>query len=517
MRSLHARAPDTSTLSLLDLRPISTSLHNTPGVDLGKVNRQFLNFNDYIDSQLLQHYRQQNDTPSSTTVSAKTKAGKKDAMEDADEELSMQDRILSHIKGWRAPNTVKPPFSEEELIAMALTMSAADGVDILLASEISYWICDTFNYYKYIAFASLHQSVWDSEALRFRNRLTDALTLWDAPWLSCPKSEADGSAHYHSTSATTAMVQYSVLGKRSEDEATFPFFDLPPEIRNRIYDAVFRFPKSGLCFDKGSEKSGARVLSRDLNNMDVNWRDRARQFRTQPISKILAPLATSKQFRQEALPYFYHVNTFIFPDQSDMNATLRRLPKAHIPFLCSIRFTYLAGGACKHAFSILSKMTGLKQLTMVATEDSAEFLIECELIAMQFLERLRGLEKVEFVGCESLGNVLGDLWTVPRLVKQRKGKRDYAVDDGDAGGEEVRDDAIEEKNAGGGENAGDQEDAGEEGDTGDEEDARGGEDASGEEDGGDEEDARGGEDASGEEDGGDESDAGGKEVREADD
>ncbi|KAK3673773.1 hypothetical protein LTR78_006326 [Recurvomyces mirabilis] len=244
-----------------------------------------------------------------------TKRGKKNAIEVADEDLSMQDRILSHIKGSRASTTKKPPYTEEQLIAMALTMFAADEVEISLASEISDWICDTFSYY---------------------------------------------NAHYHSTSAPTAMVLYSVLEKR-DDNATFPFLDLPPEIRNRIYDVVFRFLKSGVCLDTGSAKNGARVLSKSLNNTDVSWRDRSGQFRTQSIRKILSPLATSKQFRQEALPYFYQVNTFVFLDQGDMNVTLRRLPKAHIPFLRSIKFTYLAGGACKHAFSILSKMTALKQ------------------------------------------------------------------------------------------------------------------------------------------------------------
>ena len=143
-----------------------------------------------------------------------------------------------------------------------------------------------------------------------------------------------------------------------KDKTTFPFFELPAELRNCIYEYLFQYPRSGVRIG-GSTLDSRRltVLSRssgdrfERNDWKHSQYDAGhttwllsksmtvlRLLRTKIIAEILSPLLVNSQFFRKAVPIFYEVNQFHFKRADEVESALRSLALhrrrhfAHISF-----------------------------------------------------------------------------------------------------------------------------------------------------------------------------------------
>ncbi|TKA75730.1 hypothetical protein B0A55_05913 [Friedmanniomyces simplex] len=106
-----------------------------------------------------------------------------------------------------------------------------------------------------------------------------------------------------------------------EHHGTFRFLDLPPELRNVIYEMVLVFDKGGLAVSHGIHGTSLRLSCRETERYFAD--DGARLARTTnlvqvtapPLENMLALLPTCRQVYTEAMPYFYRDNQFRFENQ----------------------------------------------------------------------------------------------------------------------------------------------------------------------------------------------------------
>ncbi|KAK5697203.1 hypothetical protein LTR97_007338 [Elasticomyces elasticus] len=129
------------------------------------------------------------------------------------------------------------------------------------------------------------------------------------------------------------------------DMKHFPFFELPRELRDKIYQIVFQFPRSGLFFSSPVTKKPI-VRSRDLED-DSSFEDiiqdhetRSHILETSAVSDILSPLLVNRQFYREAMPLFYSLNSFNFGCQRTMSTVIARLPRASRKHFRSVGVRY---------------------------------------------------------------------------------------------------------------------------------------------------------------------------------
>ena len=120
-----------------------------------------------------------------------------------------------------------------------------------------------------------------------------------------------------------------------ERKGTFPFLDLPPELRNEVYKLLFRFHESGIKIHSLSrsgqedDRAALKVFSRIDGDDDpfdhvskvpihgVRW-----DIKPSPTSEILAILATNRQIYSEACPLFYSLNRFRFSSIRSLHTVL---------------------------------------------------------------------------------------------------------------------------------------------------------------------------------------------------
>jgi hypothetical protein len=100
-----------------------------------------------------------------------------------------------------------------------------------------------------------------------------------------------------SNAASTTALQAAALSKPSTKETPFPFLDLPPEIREKIYVLLCTYP-----FPSPIPLSRYRPIDTDRGNIFGGPNDH-QQF---PHSLIL----TCQQLYHEVRPIYWHINSF---------------------------------------------------------------------------------------------------------------------------------------------------------------------------------------------------------------
>lgn len=282
---------------------------------------------------------------------------------------SMEECIKTAIKLW-AQSKKKPPFAEEQLFTMALLMTG----EPMTEKEVFQWILDHVGYYRQLAVDCYYTS-WphwrtphalDKASNEFRTNLSRVPQLFDLP---LEVANIDNGGHRYSMSvANGERVLSQTLGLETSTQA-FPFLRLPAELRDAVYEIVFRYPKSGLCFRSHHEKrkNVACVGTRSLNQtLDLESVNETKLLTTMPIKRILAPLLVNRQFYREAMPCFCNINNFYFPSHIIMHEILDITPFAHRNHIKHVTFTYQVmepAGACA-AITMLSKMGGLRKLAV---------------------------------------------------------------------------------------------------------------------------------------------------------
>ncbi|KAK3113669.1 hypothetical protein LTR53_008820 [Teratosphaeriaceae sp. CCFEE 6253] len=360
-------------------------------------------------------------------------------------------QISAVIKPW-AESAEAPPFSERQLLIMALASSPRP-----MTEEAAYeWILDHFKYYKKAMFAELWQSqtgdlpcdsyagspsAYDrSENIpSFIEEFLSCFYMVDLPLIEIAYPN---EVRFMVSSAGAHASLSDLLNDGPDDASPFRFFELPPELRNRIYEMFFRYPASGLCYDGPGRRF--EMLTRSLNDMadDIDCWDasEAAPFFTPAPRDILMPLSIDRQFYSEAMPIFYRINHFHFDGYRslwDSLSALNESRRRHIRYIsvCDSRCgasVYFPG-----AVKSLLQPENLRVLNLQFDEEAwlvrskggkikkYDSIMKHPGVAQ--LRKMRGLSQVFLRGCPRLeaeikADMLSPKPDLP-LVKARPSKR----------------------------------------------------------------------------------------------
>ncbi|KAK5689014.1 hypothetical protein LTS10_000994 [Elasticomyces elasticus] len=334
---------------------------------------------------------------------------------------SVRARITAAMAPWQ-DSTDKPPFTAVQLVVMALLTS---GIS-LIPKDVWKWTIVSFSYYQSLA----SDTSWTVTCHDYDNgnfgtihafrREFDAVFLeYNLPLMTSTIRTSEGGDHTIKYTISPWMGQ-AWLNLPDDtapiDVTTFPFFELPAELRNAIYTMVFQYPRSGVyirSFWYGSlGPSQYELLSAGKS------------------SSILLPLLVSRQFHDEAMPIFLNINTFFFNDWSQLSRVTTNWSEARRKHVKSIGFEYERKPrytADKEELSeTLNHLPNLHDSTLwfAKQEWSEEKRLEIwtvreweDMPCVAPLREVRGLEKVKLIGCPaSLRGLLEKEMCQPRSI-----------------------------------------------------------------------------------------------------
>ncbi|KAI7381832.1 hypothetical protein KC336_g18743 [Hortaea werneckii] len=237
-----------------------------------------------------------------------------------------------------------PPFSGGELVVMALVDTDDDS---LPRDRILRWVIDTFKYYHDAFIDKALQTLGPdlnfdhgSDEGTFEN-ITKAFTEYELPIRESRVVINKCKKILYSVTTRAARV-YLRRWLESERKGTFPFLNLPPEIRNNIYELLLVFPSSGVHVQEAYDRKGfdVRFLERidELGPCGRFWSVALVQDSQWMIKKsmkeILALLHVNKQVYKEAMPLFYMLNMFYFDSYSfELEKFALSMPKFRFQYL----------------------------------------------------------------------------------------------------------------------------------------------------------------------------------------
>ncbi|KAK4549698.1 hypothetical protein LTR36_004999 [Oleoguttula mirabilis] len=364
----------------------------------------------------------------------------------------------------------KPPFSEDQLVVITLTM--AD--DSLTVEDVCSWIIDTFRYHRELARACLvhmphlkgrRYALEKNDRLRssveFHRKMNEAFWRFEIPFITLESGE---ETKYTISLQDSEQLLRRIWPENVQHADSSRFFGLPAELRATIYEMVFQYPQSGIILQdrKAYHKpQDFALLSRSFDDEfdfrawhSGSWDPSHERFRTYPLRDILAPLLTSRQFYSEAMPTLYAVNRFHFPNLRELQIALDALHLtapgrmqhiAHVSFTCALDYSQYAVSA----FTALARLKGLQTLEICVDEKAwgersdrfkgTRKYKSSQIVNMSGLVVLRRqveADKVVFHGpCPTLETMLkADMTRCPKTALAGPGKRK----DGRSGGRKTK-------------------------------------------------------------------------------
>lgn len=375
----------------------------------------------------------------------------------------LAERINKAIAPWRKA-AVKPPFMPEELVIMAISLCGGKAT----GERIFLWIGSTFEYYEKLMvreshYLKLHWSarkqqghIAVSAGRLFRASICDALDQFDLP-IQCSPGAVNVAPVYRTSTRSALNILAPKMGPNDSFQAkAFNFFALPAELRDIIYNMVFKFPRSGLVLERfyrriedppQDRKFLVRSRSYDLDFSHAMLLPHEGTFgpvqqatiKTRPVLDILQPLLVCRQFYNEAMPKFYQLNHFHFPNVLTLRQSLIKMPSVRRDRLTNISFNYdvdsyriahhrklTESRAAVDAFEMLSSIKHLSKVSISVNErawhtgyDARRFYNKhasvMNMDGIEQLRSLRGLTDVAFIGCPTLERELTAWMTRPRL------------------------------------------------------------------------------------------------------
>lgn len=328
---------------------------------------------------------------------------------------------------------ITPPFNEEQLVIMAILSLQKAATP----REIFDWILANFWYYQLLARTALwvqpycHDRYVPQEgrsAADFRQKFAKVFWQYEVPLIT--ESGSDGTLLYNITATNGRERLASALGVKTVDKV-FPFFDLPPEIRNSIYEYTFQYPSSGIMVVQVDQQRYCRglhgdrqlaILSRSASHAFgfEKW-DKAiaaarayprpnhdpQTLRSMPLRTVLAPLLTSRQFYEEAMPLFYSLNRFYFDHPIDIFNTLHFLHPNRRKYITHVAFNLPQRNRSRDvtvaAFKVLLGLERLCKLDIRVAPGAATAVKGPNARGLHTLCKLRGMEEVTMTGdCEKI-------------------------------------------------------------------------------------------------------------------
>ncbi|KAK4549700.1 hypothetical protein LTR36_005001 [Oleoguttula mirabilis] len=359
---------------------------------------------------------------------------------------TVKERIEAVISPW-AESKTKPPFTEEQLVTMALASNSKP----MTKKEVFMFVVGSLRYFQQQALEAFYNEPEDgwnhfvSQQENFRTILNAVYSRYGLPL------ERLSGGMYNVSAPTSERLLQTLLDRGGDEKKktkTFPFFKLPAELRNTIYESVFQYPKAGLMFRSIGRKRAPHVEVLPMSQVEADVGDEvteAQPLLLAPFPEILSPLLVSHQFRQEAEAYFYIINSFRFVCLTDLDHFLTRVPEEHKQHIQHIDITFQRWESryCPGLFLQLTKLGGLRKLdiridegawTQTVTRSTKKDQSVTNMPGLTTLGKIRGLEQVTFHGCPTLENLLKDDMLKPKPVKKGAGggKKRKAADGGEA-------------------------------------------------------------------------------------
>lgn len=217
----------------------------------------------------------------------------------------------------------RPPFTAGELIIIAGVI--LDNATSLTKSALLGWILMNFTYYnaKAISEYIVGQSLTADDHLdvlplpEVVPGLHNARNQWDVPIVSGSRDEKTvywTPTYDHEIPIVVpprAGRAYMRRWLEEPREGVFPFWELPSELRNTIYERLLVISKDAgvtVLDDCKMHLAGRCEDARSRGRDEVGFEGDELNFR--PAPEVLALLQTNKQVFMEAMPLFYGLNSF---------------------------------------------------------------------------------------------------------------------------------------------------------------------------------------------------------------
>ncbi|KAI6886710.1 hypothetical protein KC363_g3886 [Hortaea werneckii] len=348
-------------------------------------------------------------------------------------------------------------------------MAVAIAHQPVTMQQVLMWICSNIEYYRNLAlFAFATEApLSPAEKLKMDIMRQFRIQVKYVPYcydLGVNKATKDGERDtYTMTAAACEKALHRVVRPvKPLDRGSFRFFDLPAELRNRIYDLVFHYPQNRLLFAR-TPKGRASLHVGQCPKVAVGGENTCVATAwTSAISDIFAPLLVNKQLYEEARTVFFAINRFDFWNLTVANKILAKMTRFQRQHVHDIGFFYqptaanfrLAESAMTHlAFCGLKKFTlcfsevlWSKYLTaQLATAivqgvsvPTQGFVIQekygdvRDMPGFHILRALRGLTEVTFDGCPTVESLLREDMLTPQPDQTApRGKKRKANETGD--------------------------------------------------------------------------------------
>jgi len=174
----------------------------------------------------------------------------------------LKTRLLGLVQPHRA-SLEAPPFADAQIAAIILLL--AEGP--LSQEQLLFQITSTFAHFApeaASASAYFHPKIRDNSRLHrdhIVKRFQEALRLYDLPLRVSQNPDNSEYILQSDTLGAFFLGLPTTLNRYNRyTDAPFRFLDLPPELRNNVYEKLFRFPVSGIRID-GKNKSPLRPLT----------------------------------------------------------------------------------------------------------------------------------------------------------------------------------------------------------------------------------------------------------------
>ena len=258
-------------------------------------------------------------------------------------EVSLRDQIEAAIKPWKT-SRIKPPYSVDELIVMALVLRDKPTT----VHRLIKWFGKTSRYYDdlvYVYFSrglepGRTQSMQVSKATSFMRTLREAFHKYQLP---VTRHESDLVEEESYSVKTQEARLYLAKHFGSQRGNTFPFLQLPAELRTCIYELVASYPKSGLFVQlENPSRLIIRTATREFNKpISLSFGGRyGASLTVASLQDMLSLAQTNKQIYREFLPVFLSINTFCFNSVYNLRDASKGITESHSRHLSHIAFTY---------------------------------------------------------------------------------------------------------------------------------------------------------------------------------
>ncbi|KAK5691003.1 hypothetical protein LTR17_025758 [Elasticomyces elasticus] len=326
--------------------------------------------------------------------------------------------IEEAIADYTEPDT-KPPYSTPQLVAMAAICSYEIEVT---DKGVLRWILETFPYYtqqaihEYITHSFANRTSFfddfqtQEEPGRFEASITKALGSYALPLRTALFEYEDDQGNNLLRTGLKVLVAPARISLRSVLESSrdgkFQFLELPPEMRNAVYEVLLVFNKHGftvpfgkkhMCLESREAEEYDPKISTDAGNVHRNLQ----QVTAPPPATILALLCTCKQVYQEAMPYFYRDNRFRFQYLADFASWSKCLAPSRLEQLSNLYLdvSILYKAEYEDVISALQSLTAIKHLQKLElsfTSGDNEWLkMDSRMRQMMGVQRSRSFTKVE--------------------------------------------------------------------------------------------------------------------------